>query len=256
VVKTANRLLNRFFDFFSIDGRTLMRFLLGALLLAAMAVGPPALGITISDTVGDVVVPGSPFPHLDFSSVQVTNTATDLILKLNLAGDPVATNWGKYMVGIDSAAGGDTAGNGWGRPISMSSGMDYWVGSWVDTPTNGMEVYNWTGAAWNQYATTNNLVPPLAYPTKDSSSVTLTVPLSYLGLGVGDIFFFDVYSSGGGGGDSAVDALGNPNPSILNWGDPYDTGNMVRTYLVVPEPASLALVGLAGLAMLGIARRR
>ncbi len=232
-----------------------MRFLLGALLLAAMAVGPPALGITITDTVGDVVVPGSPFPHLDISSVAVSNTATDLIFKINLDGDPVATDWGKYMVGIDSVAGGDTAGNGWGRPISMSSGMDYWLGAWVDGG-NGMEVRNWNGAAWDLYAATYNPIPPLAVPTKDSSSVSLTVPLSYLGLGVGDIFLFDVYSSGGGGGDSAVDALGNPNPSILDWPGPYDTGNMIRTYLVVPEPASLALVSLAGLALLGALRRQ
>ena len=27
----------------------------------------------------------------------------------------------------------------------MSSGMDYWLGSWVDSG-NGMEVRNWTGA--------------------------------------------------------------------------------------------------------------
>lgn len=230
-----------------------MRFLLGGMLLAAVAIGSPALGITINDTVGDVMV--GAFPHLDISSVQVTNTTTDLTFKINLAGDPVATDWGKYMVGIDSVAGGDTAGNGWGRPISMSSGMDYWLGSWVDSG-NGMEVRNWTGAAWNLYAATYQPVPPLAVPTKDSSSVTLTVPLAYLGLNLGDVFLFDVYSSGGGGGDSATDAAGNPNPSILNWGDPYNTGSNILTYRVVPEPASIALLGLAGLAMLGVARRR
>jgi hypothetical protein len=225
------------------------------MLLAAMAVGPPALAITVNDATGEVVVPGNPFPHLDISSVQVTNNATDITFKINLVGDPVATDWGKYMVGIDSVAGGDTVGNGWGRPISMSSGMDYWLGSWVDGG-NGMEVRNWDGAAWQLYAASYNPVPPLAAPTKDSSSVSLTVPLSYMGLNVGDIFFFDVYSSGGGGGDSATDALGNPNPSINDWPGPYDTGQMFNTYRVVPEPASLALVSLAGLAVLGVARRR
>ena len=39
-------------------------------------------------------------PHLDILSVEVNNTATDLIFKFNLAGNPVATDWGKYMVAI------------------------------------------------------------------------------------------------------------------------------------------------------------
>lgn len=221
--------------------------------VAALAVGPPALGATFFDTVGDVVVPGSPFPHLDISSVAVSNTATDLVVTINLAGDPVATDWGKYMVGIDSTAGGDPAGNGWGRPIGMSSGMDFWLGSWVDSG-NGMELRNWDGIAWNLQAASYNA--NLATPTKTASSVTLTVPLSYMGLGVGSTILFDLYSSGGGGGDSAVDALGNPAPSITDWGNPYNSGSNILTYTVVPEPASIALVGLAGLAGVGAMRRR
>jgi hypothetical protein len=228
-----------------------MRILRGALLLAAMAVGPSALGASFFDTVGDVAV-GS-FPHLDVSSVQVSNTSTDLVFKLNLNGDPVATDWGKYMVGIDSTAGGDTAGNGWGRPISMSSGMDFWLGSWVDGG-NGMELRNWDGAAWQLQAASYNANLPT--PTKDTSSVTLTVPLAYLGLSAGSTFTFDVYSSGGGGGDSAVDAAGNLAVSIANWGDAYNSGTNVLSYTVVPEPASVTLLGLAGLAVLGIVRRR
>src|SRR4051812_25595572 len=92
-----------------------------------------AMGALYSDTTGDVIVPGSPFPHLDIASVNVSNTATDLIFKINLGGDPVATDWGKYLVGIDSTAGGDPVGNGWGRPIGMSTGMDFWLGCWVDS---------------------------------------------------------------------------------------------------------------------------
>lgn len=244
-----------------------MRFLLGNLklgpvaatkwraiaVIAALAIGSPALGATYFDTVGDVVVPGGPYPHLDLSSVAVSNTATDLVFTVNLNGDPVATDWGKYMVGIDSTAGGDPAGNGWGRPISMSSGMDFWLGSWVDSG-NGLELRNWDGSAWNLQAASYNA--NLATPTKTSSSVTLTVPLSYMGLGVGSTFLFDVYSSGGGGTDSATDALGNPAPSITDWPGPYDSGSNVLSYTVVPEPASLVLVGLAGLAVLGASRRR
>ena len=74
----------------------------------------------------------------------MTNTTTDLIFKINLNGDPTVggQDWGKYTIGIDSTAGGDTTGDGWARPISISSGMDYWVGSWVDSGNGAQIVLN------------------------------------------------------------------------------------------------------------------
>src|SRR3954447_17119511 len=93
--------------------------------------------------------------NLDIKSVEVSNDASDLNFKINLVGNPVTTNWGKYMVGVDSVAGGDTStnGNGWGRPIRMSSGMDYWIGSWADSGT-GAEVYRFDAASWVKDRTT------------------------------------------------------------------------------------------------------
>jgi hypothetical protein len=229
--------------------------LLSALVLLTYTGGATA-GTLYNDATGDVIVPGSPFPHIDITSVDVSNTATDLVFKINLNGDPVATDWGKYMVGIDSTAGGDPAGNGWGRPIGMSTGMDYWLGSWVDSG-NGMELRTWNGSSWFLQAASYNAIPPLATPTKTTSSVTLTVPLGYLGLGVGDTILFDVYTSGGGGGDGAVDALGNPNPSISDWGTYYNSENTVLSYTVVPEPGTLVLVTLSAvLTTFGLGARR
>ena len=80
---------------------------------------------TYNDSTGDILPTAS---IMDITSVEVNSTTTDLIFKINLAGDPVATDWGKYRIALDTTAGGDYAGNGWSRPISMS-GMDYWVGS-------------------------------------------------------------------------------------------------------------------------------
>jgi hypothetical protein len=203
------------------------RYALLAGVLLLKIVGAASAGQLYNDTSGDVIVPGSPFPHLDIASVAVSNTATDLVFKINLNGDPVATDWGKYMIGIDSTAGGDPAGNGWGRPIGMSSGMDFWLGGWADSGS-GLELRNWTGSSWGLQAASYNAVPPLATPTKTSSSYTVSVPLAYMGLGIGSTFSFDVYSSGGGGGDSAVDALGNLSPSISDWGNPYNSGELYR----------------------------
>jgi hypothetical protein len=197
---------------------------------------------TYLDATGETIAGG----NLDISSVDVSHTATALTFKINLLGDPVAIDWGKYLIGIDSIAGGDPAGNGWAKPIGMSSGMDYFVGSWVDSG-NGAEIRNWTGAAWNLQSATYSPNPDALGISKDSSSVTLTFDFAGLGLAPGSIFTFDVYASGGGG-DGAVDALGNPAQTIPGpaWTDYYNSGENVLSYTItaVPEPTFGALLGL------------
>ena len=81
---------------------------------------PLTAATTYNDATGDGALVGTGGGILDISSVEVNNTLTDLIFKINLAGNPVATDWGKYMIGLDTTAGGDSAGNGWGRPINRS----------------------------------------------------------------------------------------------------------------------------------------
>ena len=74
-------------------------------------------------------------------------------------------------------------------------------------------------------------------------------------MSIGDTFSFDAYSSGGGSGDSAVDALANPNYAISSWGQPYDSGasnSFSYTLGAVPAPGAIALIGVAGL----LGRRR
>jgi hypothetical protein len=206
-----------------------------------------------SDSVGDEAFS---HPHLDIVSVEIMNNATDIMLKIDLTGDPIATDWGKYLVGIDSVPGGDGAGNGWGRPISMPSGMDHWIGSWVDWG-DGAEVYSWDGAAWNLDRSSNNAPPDdMPLPTKTTNSVTLTTSLASLGLGVGDTFMFDVFTTGGGGGDTAIDALSDPNPTVADWAESYVSVSEL-SYTVIPEPATLSLVllGIGAMVLRGLRRK-
>ena len=215
-------------------------------LAATTAMSAPSI---YSDSTGAVEGPiVSSNPHIDITSVEVNNTASDLIFKINLAGNPVATDWGKYMVGIHTGPGGDAAGNGWVRPISMPIGMNYWIGSWVDSG-NGIQLWNYTGS-WTQIGGPPAL-PGLSI-SKDASSVTLSAPLASMGLGVGSVINFDVYTSGGGGGDSAIDALANPGVTVANWGDPYSSQTTdAYTIAPVPEPASCILFGFGGLILFG-----
>jgi hypothetical protein len=227
-------------------------FVPGCISVVLVGSALPTQALSFSDAIGETINGGI----LDITSVEVNNTATALTFKINLAGDPVVTDWGKYMIGIDSAPGGDTAGNGWARPIRMSSGMDYFVGSWVDFG-NGAEIRNWTGSTWNLQSATYNPNPDALAISKDTSSVTLTFNFAGLGLSTGSSFLFDVYTSGGGGSDSAIDALANPVQSVANWPDAYDSAQNVYSYTItqVPEPAAGLLFGMGGLLLLRRVRR-
>jgi formylglycine-generating enzyme len=181
------------------------------------------------DVAGDVDVAGQSFPHIDITSVEVSNTATAVLFKVNLNGDPIAVDWGKYMIGISSAEGGDSIGNGWIRPIRMARGMNYWIGSWVDGG-NGAQIWKYENGLWVLHGMTGGSDPGGVYIARDSSSVSIEVALSSLGLTDGDAFQFDVYTSGGGVNDGAIDALSVKSPSISNWEEVYSTANNLGIY--------------------------
>lgn len=197
---------------------------------------------------------------LDILGMEVTNNATDITFTLTVNGNVSTTDWGKFMVGIATGGTGTTSGNGWGRPINLNSpigGMDYWIGSWVDAG-GGSQLWSYNGTSWSG----PSALAGFSFAGGATSTVTYTASLASLGLAVNDIFYFDAYSSGGGGGDSAVDALANPNVSITGWGGPYtssttgESGPGLNSYQVVPEPSTVALLALSALGVAGYAARR
>lgn len=194
---------------------------------------------------------------LDILGMEVTNNATDITFTLTVNGSVNTTDWGKFMIGFATGGTGTTTGNGWNRPINLSSpigGMDYWIGSWVDSG-GGAQFYSYSGSAWSGASA------PSAF-SFSGSTVSYTVTLASLGLAVNDVFYFDAYSSGGGGGDSAIDALANPNVSVTDWGQTYtssttgDAGLGLNSYQVVPEPSTYALLVISALGLAGYAARR
>lgn len=232
-----------------------MRLLRGALLAVAVAVGPSALGASFFDTVGDNFDGNA---HMDITSVDVSDDGTNITFKINVNAASITSpaDWGKYCVGIDTGAGtGDPTvpkGNAWGRNIAMAGKMDAWIGSWVDSG-GGFQPWTYNGASWTQ---NGQFVPVLS-----GNSTTITTTLASLGLSAGQSFKFDVYTTGGGGNDSANDSLANPNQSISDWPGPYTTPSAgepggALMYTTVPEPATFALVGLMGVALVGVTRRR
>jgi len=244
---------------------------LAAFCASAAFANPGTVAVTYTDAANDIasgITSGG--GTLDLLSMEVSHTATDVIFKLTVNGSVSSTNWGKFMIGISTGA-GDTAtnGNGWTRPINMTSngGMTRWVGSWVDSG-GGAEVYAYGSGAWNQTGATYNDPAPFpgsfAFAAGAQSTLTYTVSMASLGVSNGSTIYFDAYSSGGGGGDSAVDALSRSDASLSNWGGPFTTagiaaGTSASTAggafaYTIPAPGALALLGAATL--VGSRRRR
>lgn len=189
---------------------------------------------------------GSAF--LDMSSVDVNNDANNLYFTVNLGGDPTTASWANYLVGISEnlygGVGGDLSTSTYGEPIQMSvGGLDYFVGGYPYYGTG--ELLIWDGSAWSSGSGPTS--------SETTSSVTITVPLSSVGLSGGQSFTFDVWTQSSG--NSVLDALSDGVSRTWN-NNPFDTGANALSYTVssVPEPVTSALLGLGTLLM--ILRRR
>ena len=218
---------------------------LSLIIVVVMSVAAPVNATVYNDATGEAL---DGHAHLDIVSVEVSNDAADITFTITLSGDPLSTDWGKYLIGIDNIAAGDTTGNGWGRPISMPSGMDYFVGCWVDSG-GGAETYSWDGSVWNKDNATYEPPSDIAVPVVTTDSVTLTTSLASLGLSGGGSFVFDVFTSGGGGGDSATDALSDPSQTITGWSGPYSSTSSLSYTVILnkaysPVPADGQIVGV------------
>ncbi len=202
-------------------------------LVSAAAIATAAQGTIYTDSTFDLFDNG--LDNLDISGVDISDDGTNLSIAITTRG---FQTWTKYMIFIDSAAGGTTS-NAWSRPVNLTSDIDYFVGSWVDASSNNSQFVSWTGSAWNwgSESTLSNSV--------SANTVTWSFSLASLGLSAGQTFYFDVATSGGGG-DPGVDHLSRSDMATSGWGSPSTSGNFLG-YTTVPAPGAIALLGLASL---------
>ena len=171
--------------------------------------------------------------NLDITGVNMSDDGVNLTIAVTTRG---FQNWTKYMMYFNTTGAGTTS-NGWARPVNLTSNIDYYIGSWVDAPSDNAQFWSWTGA-WNQTGTLTNSV--------SGNTVSFTMSLASLGLSAGQTIYFDVATSGGGN-DPGVDHLSRSDAATPGWGTASTSGNFLA-YTTVPAPGAIALLGLAGLA--------
>jgi len=208
------------------------------------------------------------------TSVSMTNDATNLYVTMNFDntdnGGSTLNPYLNYEIGFQDAGvgvGQTSVTNPYGEPIGISTGMYDWLSAYYNPPYTGADFYHWNGSALAQEYPAG--LAEAYNDTLNASSVTVTIPLSSLGTGlvVGSTFNFDVWDTFGSGSPGPYGVLDNNNSSpVANevwnaqpWnGAPYDSAtdpdstfaSTTYTVTAVPEPASLGLFCMSGMALL------
>ncbi len=190
----------------------------------APAAPPP---VEYNDTVGDVF--SGLGPHYDIVSVEVSNDATNLYLKLRVNG-PVDvggdTGNGEYLFLFNTRTGGSTS-NPWGRSINATVQHDFFIGSWPDGG-GGALFYERQPGYWQQQGSVS-----IDLTEKTSGIIRYTVALDRLDLAAHSVFTFDAVATGGGTSDPGFDHLSNPNIATPNYSTPSTPGPYL-SYTVQP----------------------
>jgi hypothetical protein len=178
-----------------------------ATLLAARA--------TLATTYNDATGTGDNWgpAYVDLASVNVTNDGSNITFQINVNSTADLTDpnqeFADYEIGFQTAPGGSTAlVTPYNNQIGISTGMNYWIGSFASTP--GASSYHWNGSSWDLTGGFGTSGPFLTV-TRSATALTVTSPLSLLGLKPGNSFNFDVWTTfGQPGNQGAYDALDNP----------------------------------------------
>lgn len=246
--------------------------------MASLAVSTAMAQTTYTDALGD----NYGGPEVDISSVVISNNASSITFQINLnpAANIGVNYYANYEIGLqmNGGTGGQTlingtygtgtpgAGNPYGNAVGISTGENYFIGSYLGDPgsySGGAQLYSYSSlAGWTQVGATATATEVYT----GTPSTLFSFSLASLGLVAGNSFNFDVWTTYGSP-QGAYDALDNasiPPGSAPYSGGTYDSATAagstfattIYTVQSTPEPGTCALLGLGALGMFGCLRRR
>jgi hypothetical protein len=193
-----------------------------------------------TDPVGDIATGNS---NLDITQVEVTDNGTDLVVRVTL--DTLDADWGKYLFFMDAWDGGSGDNdNPWFRDIGGLSGMDIFAGSWLDGG-GGVSAHEYADGGWGDLPFAVSVWADWDNNTVQWNFYDIVAGLSSAGI---TGFDFEVATTGGNGGDPAIDLLGGEGVQPGWGGGSTSTDRSHYDFSTVPAPGALVLIGLAGLA--------
>ena len=205
------------------------------------------------------------------SSVVVNNTASTISFTIN-SSDPQAS-YIFYAIELQIIGQAGSGYTGFSNPFGPAIGISTGENAVLDTYGTGATPYIYSGGSWMAN-------PTVSYTAGGTGQTfaSMTVPLSSLGLAVGESFYFDVvstYTSQSNGGPQAAygtldsmtgypaEANGSYIPydgntyydSATDANSTFNTGASLYT-VAVPEPATWSLMGLGVAGLFGRLFRR
>lgn len=190
---------------------------LGALCASTVAAAQPIVDGVVDGTYGAAVASdktgdGNGEAVMDLKDLYLWHDATHLYIALTITGDISATNWGKYLIYIDTT--NDTAGgtsDPWTRNVVAQDPHkpEFVLATWLDQSPyskSRVELWSWGTGTWTKLG---GMVDAAAMSGSSSGSVIeMSVKLS--ALGSVPTIWLEAWSTGGGSNDNAQDTVNSP----------------------------------------------
>ncbi|MCK5799286.1 MAG: hypothetical protein KAI47_18980, partial [Deltaproteobacteria bacterium] len=186
---------------------------------------------------------------LDLRSLHLYADASQLYVAITINGDIVATNWGKYVLYIDTT--NDTKGattDAWGRKVTVSDPHkpEFSINAWVNEVPFGpqkVQLWAWNATAWAK-ASGVGITAAAIKVNNGTSVLEYAVPRAILGGAT--TIWVEAFSTGGDG-SNAQDTLNVPAEdwNATDWATTAALSVSTPFSLATPTPdAGVADVGV------------